>query len=442
MQGDHARSEAEDARSHRKHDNQGVPKSVHLQEHAASEGAAGADQSIAKTITLLRDQVDELQIEIGEHKSWLKTPSNLIALAALLVSLGLGIFTLYDQKVGRSQDDLKDKKDELSIILEKVIDARGQAIELAPRLPSTEKIAQDILINTSRRILLERAQAIVSDLEDQASINSLIFLGYELQLDSNFRGAEAYYLQAKRKLDAMSTLDRSNNFVIELTVLNSLGILYMIPSTGIQDVIKGREFWQTSIDTAEQRDDEYSLYILGYTYQTWSSAEYGINSIADAAEYLDQAKQAYEKMNPLNPLRQQQLAIVQQILEFYKQPGAAVPATSIVGQWEVSFPEARQWHGRAIVTPDETGREPFFSVDIFDRATGSLMRKYQGKAIALSASTIRVDWQGLQFAQQFGQPVMVAGSTILTSADESKYVGSDNVLGLAPLNIVLLKSGR
>ena len=379
----------------------------------------------------------------ASDRPWHKNPSTMISALALSVSLALGLFTIYDQQKERSIQSIADKKHQLRQILDKFLDAQYEAIDLERMAHSDEKISRGILVNASRQILLEEAQAAINDLDDNASVSSLIFLGYEFQYNGDFDSAKDYFQRALEKIANYRGKSTNKDFNIEISALRSIAALYMIPNTGMKNLRKSRIFWKRAVNLLNNKKYDYGIYSLANTYLAWSQAEFFTGNEEEAKELLHLSRNETEKISYLNPLRESHLTEIDKTLSYYKNPENLIVselATSFLGEWDITYPEMEGIIGRAVVIQDLIDGFPLFSVEIFDQDTGILIRKFSGRGNFPDSNTVRFDWQGSTLDEQIAQPIRIVGTTYLHSNREgTHFSGSEDVLGYRSSKVVFTR---
>ncbi len=411
-------------------------------------------ESFEKDLKRSRDQIDDLQIQTNREKMpWYKRASNIFSILALIVSVGMGTYTV-DTTVNtelqsRQIEFIKDKREELRSTLNELIDERRKTLELTQKIQSNIRNNEDILINSKRQLLIEDARNILSELGDSASINSLLYLGYEIALDSDFKEAERILNMAYHRVKSE---DFGNN-LIKIVTFRSLANLYLAINSPLYNIERGRQYWRKAISCSKSSMDDYALMTTGYSYYTWSSNELNSGNIERSNELIDSAEFYYHKMNPINPARGQQLILVSQAREFIKNPintDISGISAQLLGEWEIGYPNVPTQKGRAFIQLGDQKLGSFqVTMEIFDEENAMLIRKYFGTATFSNLNTIQINWQGQAtkfqnsdftpaLSQNFGMtdnfgnyPVSINGTTILQVDAQKGLIlkGKEHILG-------------
>ncbi|MEM6738429.1 MAG: hypothetical protein AAF824_21975 [Bacteroidota bacterium] len=408
-------------------------------------------RTIEKDLKLIRDQIDIVQIQVSERgRKWYLKPSILVSILALIISAYIGLISLEDQRKGRNEQLIKAKKDELRVTLSRLLEQREKNLQLSSIIFSALKSQQDVLINTNRQILIEDAKSLLDDLGLNASANSANYLGYEIQLDGDYLGAENYFLLAKaiteKKMEKDSTF--RNNIHLNQSypvTFRSLANLYMLKGTPIRDTEKGRTLWKEINIILKKREDENGFLSLGVNYTSWALAENYNGNKELALSLLDSSRIAYECMDKTNPVREQQLIIVDQNKRYIQNPKNEFTinmASRILGEWVVGYPDKPNLYGRARFS--QTPNSPFLSfyIDIKNTNSNLIVRRLQGQGYLTSRETIRLDWNSqTPNPQNAIYPIPSQGSSNLNLSKEAKFLrGEEIIVGQTPRKVVFKKS--
>jgi hypothetical protein len=264
-------------------------------------------------ISLLRDQVDALQIAAAEKKRpWYRDHSVLLSLLALLFSTVFSIFSVY-QAVQQNQIEASDKAREIE--RSKLEGLRQFMLQLATiradEIQDQGTIAQSNPVlfnqrssvrNLQRQIILESADAIAAVVKDSVSAQVYNALAFEHSTDGRYQDAERYYIAAMK-----ASADSGNSMLVSL---QGLAGLYMTPQSSIADVQKGRQYYHRAMEILARQSDETSHYRQAQVYMQFAWMEVTNGNRTEAAELIRTAREHIAALNPQNPARRQLTASI------------------------------------------------------------------------------------------------------------------------------------
>jgi tetratricopeptide (TPR) repeat protein len=190
--------------------------------------------------------------------------------------------------------------------------------------PELRELASGIL-NTKRIIYIEAAEVIANQIGRHVSSSEYNVLASELMFDSNFAQAEKYFLKA---------LDACRSTLAQITALRALAAFYFGQGPH-QDIVKGRKYYQQAVDRLKAPADPYSVFTLGYTYETWGLSELSVGCDEEGKRQVEHARKYYLVL-PLNYfLREQALAWLEAKIKKALTIGAPAPDPTLASASEV-----------------------------------------------------------------------------------------------------------
>ncbi len=367
----------------------------------------------------LHEQVDILQIESKSHKSpWFKNPSVLVSLLAVLVTVILTSYNIHQQNKDMTVQDIKEKQSNVRAAITKLVEAQKENIKLAKVTNINEREQLDLLINSQRQVLIEDAKAMVDELGTDASTNSLLFLGFELQKDADFEIAHRYFERA--------LLSARGDLSDQVVALRSLANFRMLLNTGFNDYEKGRKYWQQAVDIQKNQKDEYSLFLLGNTYLNWGNAENILGNKEIAVKLLTQSEKTFELMDIRNPMREQAIQRNNRILKYVLEPTAQFTSAQLTGDWRLKYFNNNNVTGNIQIASNPTNHSLYVIGELLDR-NGVVIQKFNGQALLNGSGTLRIDWQGAKIGVRGIEQLQ--GSMTLKNVGTDDFEGTESVLG-------------
>jgi hypothetical protein len=248
------------------------------------------EHSVQADLRLLRDQVDRLQIEAAEKKRpWYRQLPSLLSLAAFVFS----IFTAVLSQFQSSQADIRSKKEEMRKLLDDLVRVQSEfqdrVIEIKD--PAKREIAS-ALLNTRHGMYLEATEVLASQIPKAVSSSEYGILASEKSRISDFKKAEVYQLRA---------IEAARDPITKCIAYRALATLYFW--SPLRDFAKGRKAFEDAVSAVAAATDDYSLYVLGYTYESWGFGELSNGFRMEGWQRIDRARKYYNDMSASNPLR-------------------------------------------------------------------------------------------------------------------------------------------
>src|SRR5258707_568432 len=141
-----------------------------------------ADDSIEsqRTLSLLRDQVDALQVQAAERqRPWFKQPSAVLSVVALVVSLTFSLLSAYFHSADTAAASLASTAALVRANLSSLVDLQLQQQDAAARV-SNDPIALAGIngaINLKRQMLIEETERLMGQLSGHATSAEYLGLG-------------------------------------------------------------------------------------------------------------------------------------------------------------------------------------------------------------------------------------------------------------------------
>lgn len=254
------------------------------------------DYATAADLKLVRDQVDLLQIAAAEKQQpWYKQRPSL----ASLLALGASIVTFVIAQHGSSLQEIRSKQEALRKLLTDVVASQIDQQDQLTRISDPVKRAQFLSqMNNKRVIWIDAAESLVDQLGKHVSSSEYQTLAMQKWSDSEFEKAKQYYVKA---------LDAAKDRFGQTVALRSLGSFYL-QCPPMRNLEQGREYFKTAVATLGNPTDDYSNYLMGFTYEMWAYGDQFNNLLNERAEHIKRAREYYSTMSPINPLRDSALS--------------------------------------------------------------------------------------------------------------------------------------
>ncbi|HUI85342.1 MAG TPA: hypothetical protein VL240_14030 [Candidatus Binatia bacterium] len=409
--------------------------------------SAGSSPQIAATDTvrsefdLLRTRVDNLEVKTAEAKKpWYRQLPLWISIFSLLISAGFSGYTAYEQSKEQKAEELKRRLETLRATVLQIADIRNEFIQ-ASASPQQQNSAQFVqrsaLLNTKKQVLIENAGALISGIETHVSPAILIEVAYEEGSDGKFVEAEHYY-QTALQAPGLDTLT-------SVSVMRSLGELYMQPVTNFCDQNKGRDYYRRALERLQDRADDATLSNKALVLADWAYSEFLNHYTADGDRYLNEAQSVAERI-PLQDavIRQQALNYVSMAREYAVSTAhskSVEPAgAKLAGDWRISYTQDPAMRGTVTFAAGPDGQSTTVTVDVF--RDGNLVRKYSGPLAMERNGVMHVEWNGVQSTSSPAMPWMyVYGVSRLQLSSNGSIAGTESSLGDSTRIIRLQKLG-
>jgi hypothetical protein len=211
------------------------------------------------------------------------------AAGAFLISL----FALWFSHRGQSAQQVREKKEELRGILERLILLQEEASALSKETDEALKAASSSFINVKRTLYLEAAESIAREIPEHITAAEYHVLGTHNELDCDYIECEKFYRLAADRSSKSSPTKRSE-------ILRSLGWVYYGTDPSLKNNEKGREAYKKSVTVLDGRTDVYSAYLRMLGYRNWANAEIYVGDRRKALDLLKLAHNEWVKIPPAN----------------------------------------------------------------------------------------------------------------------------------------------
>src|SRR5205085_1794412 len=231
-------------------------------------------QVTSADLKLIRDRVDLLQLAAAEQqKPWYKQRPSLASLLALFVS----VITFVISQQTASRQEIRSKHDALLKLLTDVVALQIEGEDQLTRIQDQAKrIEFSSLLNTKRVIWLDAAESLVDQLGTHVSSSEYQTMAMQKWNNSEFEKAKQYYVKS---------LDAARDRFARTVALRSLGAFYLQCPT-MRNVQQGREYFEKAVATLGNPTDDYSNYLMGYTYEYWAYGDQSNNLGDERTEHV------------------------------------------------------------------------------------------------------------------------------------------------------------
>jgi tetratricopeptide (TPR) repeat protein len=188
--------------------------------------------------------------------------SGIASIVAILISVIAIRVSSKQSEVQRRRE----KREELRNIIEKLASLREEyGVKYAKTLDVMERQNLSVSSNIKRSIYLQSAEALAEELKEDVSSSEYSVIGFENELESDFRQARKYYhLAVKYSL--------KSSLVNQVTSIRYLaGSYYWLEPYG--DFPKGRNLYEKAVKLLKDETDPYLIYTKSYTYRNWAGKE-------------------------------------------------------------------------------------------------------------------------------------------------------------------------
>jgi tetratricopeptide (TPR) repeat protein len=269
-------------------DDQGDRPSTGSETGNASDTAINLEHSKDSTedqIATMKREIDSLQIELGEsNKPWYKQASILIAVLALVFSLGTTYYSNHQTHI----QNIHNAKVELRDLIKEIESASLANIDLQNKYKNNLSAANlaTSLERTRQIVLVSQAVDIIDSIPDEVSATEYYAVGYALQNISPER--VPVYLERG--------LAKADNVDSYLAISRALGAHYF----AIGDYKNGRGSYSRAIEHSNrfpQVSESSVRYYNAYTYMTWAEAELSVSNCLEAKKHHEQSLELYQQLS-------------------------------------------------------------------------------------------------------------------------------------------------
>ncbi|MCB0191327.1 MAG: hypothetical protein KDJ65_05230 [Anaerolineae bacterium] len=379
-------------------------------------------QSIDNTITLLRDQIDTLQIKFAERgKHWSREPSLIISVLALSISVVFSIIGLRQTFA----EDIEGKQETLRQTVVELTEIQSEMAQIAQQYSGNPLLYREanVNLNTRRAVLLDTAETLVEELGDSVDPSTLLSLAWQFQIDGRLEETREF---------ANKAFDLSKSVLLQSAALKGIGSSYMTTGSPIHDLEQGRDALRRSTELFESRDNDLDRFNLADNLLYWANLERMNGEEQMADDLLEQATNAAKGINILHPGRQTILMQIQQAQNNQISQDFLDPR----GEWQLTFANDSSKKGRVLIRFEQQSQGYFINMQVF--SNGKLLENRTGSAAFLGSGKIIFQWQGIRYNEQSQTPLPSSGASILDVLPDSEELqGTDSAVGDEEENIIL-----
>ena len=389
----------------------------------AASGAYTPDNDLHRKLELVRDQVDQLQIQAGERKKpWYRQPSTLMSVVALAVSVTFStlgvVFRLSDKAAADEGAKVSRIRDNLATLAQIQLE-QGEAMTRAGNNPQM-LAGLSSAYNVRRQMLIEDTEALIAE-PRKTQLTSALLVSFAQQLASDTRVDEAirYYelgLQAARTDVARANVHRGH------------AMTRMLPGPHLRlDEARGQ--WRLALAKLANVGGDYAAFLTADNLRAWSFGERALGNALMADSLLSEARASAQRM--VNPYgRAQMLALLDaDARSAATAPGVLPPAAGghpMVGDWELQFGDGRR--GRMTITLNTFNQ--MWAAQISVMSGGRVVETRNAFGPSTDGSALVLTWQGGRAASVPGMmPTPISGSLRLRRTGDRSLSGSDEPLG-------------
>lgn len=239
------------------------------------------------------------------------------AFAGILGAVVGSILTaLVSWRIHRTSE-YRQKREELRDVLLKLVQFKEDyELKIKSIIDQTSREQIGGILNEKRMILKSAAEALEQQIRSGLSPGEYITLGNETWSFSDFNGAEKYYKKA---------IEASINSINKSISARTLAFFYTTRGPH-QDFRKADEHFQQAIECLSRASDDYSIYTIGFAYESWGIAEEFHKNGKEGRNLFELAKAHYSRITDGNPLREDSLNRIEAKLESEPNRGQIHPA--------------------------------------------------------------------------------------------------------------------
>lgn len=209
-----------------------------------------------------------------------------------LFALFISIVALYLSQRGQQAQNIREKKEELRGILERLVSFREEFNALVKEPDEALRSSASVLLNTKKSFYMEAAESIVKTIPQHVTASEYYVLAFENQLESDFADAQKLYAEAVRRADSSSPTRRSE-------IHRALAASYF-GYPAFRNLEKGRAAYRGATDALAGLNDPYSVYARSLGYRSWAESELWVENRDEASRLLALAHDEWLKIPTAN----------------------------------------------------------------------------------------------------------------------------------------------
>lgn len=265
---------------------------------------------------LLRDQVDQLQLDIAGRKApWFRQLSIWLSLLAF----GFSIFTYLNAERQKSLAEIRENQAAFRAQIIKLIELRDEFNRVITKITDPTALEHaSSLLNNKVQIHLGAASAL-ADVLGPANVAPIEYgvLAMEQLAQNDYAKAREYHERAVSVARTDGQRARA---------LREHAIFYANAPAGLRDLDRAGDYFKQSLELTRKTPGDYSHYLVGLTYESWGWAEFLAQENGNGTAHFTQARQSYEQIHPRNNLRQWAINALDKKMSSSQPPSTAVPA--------------------------------------------------------------------------------------------------------------------
>jgi hypothetical protein len=219
---------------------------------------------------------------------WYENPSWWAAIGSLSAML-IALVALYLSYRGQAGQQLRQKREEMRGVLERLISLREEQNALSKEHDEMVKAVAGTYQNSKREIYLDAAESLERQIGDDLSASEYSVLAFENQWESDFVAAKKYFEKGVKRSKYSSAPKQSE-------LLRGLAAIYFMEDPALRNIDKGRQTYEKAVLVFGDRTDDYSNYIRALGYRTWAASERGVKNLNRAGDLLGHAYEEWMKI--------------------------------------------------------------------------------------------------------------------------------------------------
>jgi tetratricopeptide (TPR) repeat protein len=378
-------------------------------------------------ISLLRDQVDALQIANAEkRKAWYRQSSAIMSMVALIVSFTFSALSVHFRSVDQRSGDEAAK---VTLLRQNIIGLAELSVEMTEasnRLANNPALYSQLSgnQNAKREMLIEETERLISNLGDRVTSAEYLTFGQQIALDSRFDRANQYFQKA---------LSAAPSDIARVAAYRSLAMAAMQPGKG-SNRADGRRYWADALRLLSDTADQYSLFLASDILLNWALLEQRLGSGEIADSLLAEARTISRRVLP-GPNRAQLDARLAAPFPIASGSTTAVAdASSLIGDWLLHFSDGR---GGTLTFVPGGMLNGASAVQATVTSAGKAVELRNG-SVVIGAGTVLITW-GIQRAAGSGPPTFTSANTRLR-LDGATLLGDDEPLGEATTRLTAVRA--
>ena len=219
---------------------------------------------------------------------WL-TDANTLSAIGSLGAVVIALAALYFSHRGQSAQRLREQREELRGVLERLVTIREEQAELIKEREESVKTAAGIWQQTKRMMYLEAAESLSRQLLPHLTASEISIVAMENYYDGDWLEARRWYQLAEGRSEHTSPLKRAE-------LLRALASTYYINDPALLDPATGADAYRRAVGAVDGRIDIFASYTRALGYRGWAASELSVQRLDEAADLFDRAWQEWQKI--------------------------------------------------------------------------------------------------------------------------------------------------